>query len=157
MIWVLSSLYLVGSHWNFLSWFLLISLTVLRVWVLMSDYLGLILAVPLPEVSSWENPSAFLSLGFSRLGNEDESSTCFVDLFCGLNYWINKAPTFLGGSDGRICLQCRRLRFDPWVGKITLEKEIATHSSILAWEIPLTKEPGGLQSMGWQKSDKLSN
>ena len=52
----------------------------------MSDYLGLILAVPLPEVSSWENPSAFLSLGFSRLGNEDESSTCFVDLFCGLNY-----------------------------------------------------------------------
>ena len=34
-----------------------------------------------------------------------------------------------------------------------LEKEIATHSSTLAWEIPLTKEPGGLQSMGWQKSD----
>ena len=35
---------------------------------LMSDYLGLILAVPLPEVSSWENPSAFLSLGFLVLG-----------------------------------------------------------------------------------------
>ena len=29
-----------------------------------------------------------------------------------------------------------------------LEKEIATHSSILAWEIPWTEEPGGLQSMG---------
>ena len=28
-----------------------------------------------------------------------------------------------------------------------LEKEMATHSSILAWDIPLTKEPGGLQSM----------
>ena len=28
-----------------------------------------------------------------------------------------------------------------------LEKEMATHSSILAWEIPWTKEPGGLQSM----------
>ena len=28
-----------------------------------------------------------------------------------------------------------------------LEKEMATHSSILAWEIPQTEEPGGLQSM----------
>ena len=33
-----------------------------------------------------------------------------------------------------------------------LEKELATHSSILAWEIPWTEEPGGLQSMGSQKS-----
>ena len=32
------------------------------------------------------------------------------------------------------------------------EKETATHSSILAWEIPWTKEPGRLQSMGSQKS-----
>ena len=34
-----------------------------------------------------------------------------------------------------------------------LEKEMATHSSILAWEIPWTEEPGGLQSIGLQKSD----
>ena len=33
-----------------------------------------------------------------------------------------------------------------------LEEEMATHSSILAWEIPWTEEPGGLQSMGSQKS-----
>ena len=33
-----------------------------------------------------------------------------------------------------------------------LEEEMATHSSILAWEIPLTEEPGGLQSMVSQKS-----
>ena len=31
------------------------------------------------------------------------------------------------------------------------EKEIATHSSILAWEIPWTEKPGGLQSMGSQR------
>ena len=31
-----------------------------------------------------------------------------------------------------------------------LEKEMATHSSILAWKIPWTEEPGGLQSMGLQ-------
>ena len=32
-----------------------------------------------------------------------------------------------------------------------LEKELATHSSILAWEIPQTEEPGGRESMGSQK------
>ena len=32
-----------------------------------------------------------------------------------------------------------------------LEKEMTTHSSILAWEIPWTKEPHGLWSIGWQK------
>ena len=34
-----------------------------------------------------------------------------------------------------------------------LEKEMATHSSILAWRIPWTGQPGGLQSMGSQESD----
>ena len=33
----------------------------------------------------------------------------------------------------------------------TLEKEMAAHSSMLAWRIPLTEEPGGLQSMGSQR------
>ena len=32
----------------------------------------------------------------------------------------------------------------------SLEKEMATHSSVLAWEIPRTEEPGGLQAMGLQ-------
>ena len=32
-----------------------------------------------------------------------------------------------------------------------LEKEMETHSSILAWRIPWTEEPGGLQSMGLQR------
>ena len=35
--------------------------------------------------------------------------------------------------------------------KDPLEKEMATHSSILAWEMPWTEEPGGLQSMGSQR------
>ena len=35
-----------------------------------------------------------------------------------------------------------------------LEKEMATHSSTLAWEIPWTEEPGGLQSTASQKSDR---
>ena len=36
------------------------------------------------------------------------------------------------------------------VGKEPLEEEMATYSSILAWEIPWTEEPGGLESMGSQ-------
>ena len=42
--------------------------------------------------------------------------------------------------------------FDPWVRKIdALNKGMATHSSILAWEIPWTEESGGLLFMGFQK------
>ena len=43
-------------------------------------------------------------------------------------------------------------------GQDPLEKEMATHSSILAWEIPRTEEPGGLRSTGLPKSwTRLSN
>ena len=38
-----------------------------------------------------------------------------------------------------------------------LEKEMATHSSILAWRIPRTEEPGGLQSMGLQRVVCIGN
>ena len=38
-----------------------------------------------------------------------------------------------------------------------LEKGMATHSSILAWRIPLTEEPGGLQPMESQSRTQLSN
>ena len=38
----------------------------------------------------------------------------------------------------------------PGLGR-PLEEEMATHSSILAWRIPWTEEPGGLQSIGWQR------
>ena len=41
--------------------------------------------------------------------------------------------------------------------KDLLEKEIATHSSILAWKIPWTEDPGRLQSMGLQSRTRLSD
>ena len=58
--------------------------------------------------------------------------------------------TFPGGSDGKdSAMQETRVWFvgleDP------LEKGMATYSNILAWEIPWTEEPGGLQSMGLQR------
>ena len=56
----------------------------------------------------------------------------------------------------------QRLKNVPTVQKIwvqslgwedPLEKEMATHSSILAWRIPWTEEPGGLQPTGHKESD----
>ena len=58
---------------------------------------------------------------------------------------------FPGGSDGKeyVC------NVETWVRSLgwedPLEKGMATHSSILAWRIPWTEEPGGLQSMGSQR------
>ena len=48
---------------------------------------------------------------------------------------------------------------DCWIpgGEDPLKEEIATHSSILAWRIPWTEEPGGLQSMGLQTTEHNCN
>ena len=55
---------------------------------------------------------------------------------------------FLGGS----AVKNPPAMHEMWVQSLgkedPLEKEMVTHSSILAWEIPWTEEPGGLQSMG---------
>ena len=48
--------------------------------------------------------------------------------------------------------QCRRFRVASLGTEEPLEKETSTHASILAWEIPRTEEPGGLQFMGSKKS-----
>ena len=46
-------------------------------------------------------------------------------------------------------------RWETWVRSLgqedPLEKEVATHPSVLAWRIPWTEEPGGLQSVGSQR------
>ena len=58
-------------------------------------------------------------------------------------------PRWCSGKESTCqCRKHKRYRFDPWVGKIPLEEEIATHSSILAWRIPWTEKPGRLHSMG---------
>ena len=53
-------------------------------------------------------------------------------------------------------VKCLPIMRESWVqsvgGEELLEKEMTTHSSILAWEILWTEEPGRLQSMGSQKS-----
>ena len=52
----------------------------------------------------------------------------------------------------RICLPMQEAQLQSLGREDPLEEEMATHSSIFAWEIPWTEEPGGLQSMGSQKN-----
>ena len=44
--------------------------------------------------------------------------------------------------------------FHPWVGKIPLEKEMATHFSTLAWKTPWMEKPGGLESTELQRAGR---
>ena len=58
---------------------------------------------------------------------------------------------FSGDSEGKE-LACNEGNLCSILGREdSLEKEMATHSNILAWRIPWTEEPGGLQSMGSQR------
>ena len=67
-----------------------------------------------------------------------------------LSVWKNTIlKSFSGGSDGKNLPAMQ----ETWVRSLgqedPLEEGRATHSSILAWRIPWTEEPGGLQSMGF--------
>ena len=84
-----------------------------------------------------------------------------VAVWCGKSFnsarWmvLEICGGFPGGSSGKEpASQCRRQKrhgFDCWMGKISLEEGLATHSSILAWRIPWTEEPGRLQSIELQR------
>ena len=58
---------------------------------------------------------------------------------------------FPGGSVVKIPLAKQEAQVRSLGWEDPLQKEMATHSSILAWEIPWTEEPGGLQSMESQR------
>ena len=64
---------------------------------------------------------------------------------------------FFSSANVRVAQMVKRLPAmrETWVQsqgrEDPLEKEMATHSSILAWKIPWIEEPGGLQSMGSQR------
>ena len=68
-----------------------------------------------------------------------------IDSFLAFNW------DFPGGSDGKEPACSAADRFDPWIGEDPLQKEMAAHSRILAWRIPRTEKPGGLQSMGLRR------
>ena len=79
--------------------------------------------------------------------------------FCTLELLVPR-PLLLFSCSVGASLVAQRLKRLPamqetWVRSLgwkdPLEKEMATHPSILAWRIPRTEEPGGLQSMGSQR------
>ena len=57
------------------------------------------------------------------------------------------------GENVNIYERVKKTRVQSLGQKDPLEEEMATHSSILAWEIPWTEEPGGLQFMGHKELD----
>ena len=60
---------------------------------------------------------------------------------------------FPGGTSGKEpALPIQETQARSLGGEDPLEEKMATHSSVLAWSIPWTEEPGGLQSMGSQRA-----
>ena len=79
-------------------------------------------------------------------------SSCLQSFPASGSFQISK---FLGASLVARRLKCLPAMWETWVRSLgredPLEKEMATHCSILAWRIPWTEEPGRLQSMGVQR------
>ena len=101
-----------------------------------------ILAWRIPmDRGSWQATVHGVTKSWTWLSDETQHSTD-TDM---LPQWFSRY---------RIHLQVRSHRrhgFDPWVRKITLEEDLATHSSILAWRISWTGKPDGPQSIGPQR------
>ena len=107
------------------------------------------------SMSTWPNPSQLTPNWTQVLPPQDTQST-----FAGLSEYVT-APSMptdsrslkalvglprqhSGKEPACQCRSHRRCRFNPWVGKNPLEGCMPTHSSILAWKIPWTEEPGRL-------------
>ena len=88
-------------------------------------------------------PGGLLSMGSHRVGHD------WSDLAAAA-----AAGHYMGTSLVTQMVKCLPAMQETWVRSLgredPLEKEMATHSSILAWRIPWTEEPGGLQSLGSQ-------
>ena len=72
------------------------------------------------------------------------ASNLYLYFFLWLRWW-------------KICLWCRRTWVQSLGWKEPLEKRMATHSSILAWEIQWTEKPGRLQSIWSQRETQVSD
>ena len=107
-------------------------------------------------------PSLLLSLGFPVCLGHLASCPVLVFLFISPFYLCLIFRSSFHGSDIyllSLCASRTRLPMqetqEMWVQSVGWEdplgEEMASHSSILAWEIPWTEEPGGLQSLGLQR------
>ena len=108
--------------------------------------------------------SVFIPLGWT-CKSQCKSSSSFparnrlLSLKANINLWCDRV-THLGFKEifspwwlrwWRICLQCGRPRFYPWVGKIPWWRAWQPTPAFLTGQSPWTEEPGGLQSLGSQR------
>ena len=89
-------------------------------------------------------------LGEDQLTRSRPSSNCLHRIRWNCKGWQGFLGGFLGGSL-RIHLPMQEMQVRPLGQEDPLVNEMATRSSILAWEILWTEEPGGLPSMGSQR------
>ena len=68
-----------------------------------------------------------------------------------ISYLLTLYHGFSDGSEVKNALAMQKMRVKTLGQEDTLEEDMATHSSILAWEIPGREEPGGLQPMGSER------
>ena len=119
-------------------------------------------SAPLAQGRAWTPPSLSQRRGPQGCKREElEILLNLILLLCISSshllkmYYLCTKWGFQGGTSGKKpACQYRRhkgLGFHPWIGEDPLEEEMATHSSILVWRIPLTEEPGRLQSIGPQR------
>ena len=103
----------------------------------------MLLELDKPSDITWFNALISHKRGHAQLGDMTSLFVTELGLEPGLPWWPSgKESACNAGDPGSI----------PGSGG-SLEKEIATHSSTLAWKIPWTEEPGRLQSMGCKESD----
>ena len=88
-----------------------------------------------------------------RVNRGSRSGKCYTEQGAFQGVWVEKTPPAAGAQS----LKSLTAIQETWVQSLgwgdPLDKEMATHSSILSWRIPWTEEPGRLQSMGSQESD----
>ena len=72
-------------------------------------------------------------------------------LFVGVSFQFEIRDSLVAQTV-KICLQCKRPRFDPWIRKLTWRREWQPTPVFLPGEFPWTEKPGGLQSMGFKAS-----
>ena len=94
-------------------------------------------------------------LQYSWLGNPMDRGACWATVHgvakeLDATWWLNRASLVTRTVKNLPAMQETCVQSLGW--EDSLEKGMATHSSILAWEIPWTEEPGRLKSMGLQKS-----
>ena len=103
--------------------------------------------IPKPSLSAL--PNSFTYMCIISFG----TYYILLAIFLLLHIWIPLGyPVGSSGKEPVCLLQETQETWVQFLGQEDpLEKEIATHSRILAWEIPWTEKPGGLQSMGSQR------